>query len=197
MTGFGAMLDWHAWLLGPLALSWADWWQLFLRFLSLSLLAVGGAITTAPEMQRYVVGQRGWLSDADFTASIALAQAAPGPNVLFVAVIGWNVGGAAGVLVTLCGTLLPSSLLTLKAARLVRVHGTARPLRAFNAGMAPLTLGLLAATSWVLLQPAWNAAPASSALAMLATVVFMLCTKLSPLWPVAAGAVLGAMGWLG
>jgi chromate transporter len=193
----GALQDWHVWLLGPLGLGWADWWQLFLHFLSLSLLAVGGAITTAPEMQRYIVGQRSWLSDADFTASIALAQAAPGPNVLFVAVIGWKVGGAAGILATLFGTLLPSSLLTLRAARFVRVNSSSRGLRAFNAGMAPLTLGLLAATSWVLLQPAWKVAPVSSALAALASALFMLCTRYSPLWPVAAGALLGAMGWLG
>ena len=70
----------------------------------LSLLAVGGAITTAPDMQRYVVGEHGWISDAQFTASVAIAQAAPGPNVLFVAVIGWNVAGLAGVPATMAGT---------------------------------------------------------------------------------------------
>ncbi|HMS04436.1 MAG TPA: chromate transporter, partial [Burkholderiaceae bacterium] len=63
----------------------ADWLTLFTHFLSLSLLAVGGAITTAPDMHRYLVGSQHWLSDAQFNASIAIAQAAPGPNVLFVA----------------------------------------------------------------------------------------------------------------
>jgi len=38
--------------------------SLFLHFGLLSLLAVGGALTTAPDMQRFVVGERGWLSDA-------------------------------------------------------------------------------------------------------------------------------------
>jgi chromate transporter len=197
MHSFSALLDWHWWLLGPAGLGFADWWQLFVRFLALSLLSVGGAITTAPEMQRYIVGQRGWLSDADFTASVAVAQAAPGPNVLFVAVIGWNVGGAAGVLATLVGTLLPSSLLTLKASRFVRLHHSSRGLRAFNAGMTPLTLGLLAATSWVLLRPAVDAAPLASALLVGGTLLFMLRTRRSPLWPVAMGALLGALGWIG
>ena len=72
------------------------WWSLVVHFASLSLLAVGGAITTAPDMHRYLVGQQGWLSDAQFTSSIALSQAAPGPNVLFVALLGWNVGLNAG-----------------------------------------------------------------------------------------------------
>ena len=82
----------------PIAvLSPADLLQLFGHFLLLSMLAVGGAITTTSEMQRWVVGERHWLTDAQFTASVALAQAAPGPNVMFVAVIGWNIGGLAGV----------------------------------------------------------------------------------------------------
>ena len=81
------------------ALSSADLLGLFGHFLLLSLLAVGGAITTAPDMHRYVVAEHGWISGAQFTSSIALAQAAPGPNVLFVAVIGWNVAGPLGALV--------------------------------------------------------------------------------------------------
>ena len=72
----------------PLALHLqpADWLQLFVYYLSLSLLAVGGAISTAPDMHRHLVGQQGWLTDPQFSASIAIAQAAPGPNVLFIAV---------------------------------------------------------------------------------------------------------------
>jgi hypothetical protein len=75
------------------ALSGADLLGMFAHFLVLSLLAIGGAITTAPDMHRYVVDEHHWISDAQFSASIAIAQAAPGPNVLFVAVIGWNVAG--------------------------------------------------------------------------------------------------------
>jgi len=82
-----------------LQLSAADWWSMFQHFASLSLLAVGGAITTAPDMHRYLVDQTHWLSETQFTSSIALAQAAPGPNILFVALMGWNVGlnAAAGL----------------------------------------------------------------------------------------------------
>ena len=71
-----------------LHLSAADWWDMFQHFASLSLLAVGGAITTAPDIHRYLVDETHWLSDAQFTASIALAQGAPGPNVMFVALMG-------------------------------------------------------------------------------------------------------------
>jgi len=79
-----------------LAFTPADWLALFTHFLTLSLLAVGGAITTAPDMHRYLVTDQHWLTEVQFTSSIALAQAAPGPNVLFVALMGWNVGLNAG-----------------------------------------------------------------------------------------------------
>ena len=51
-----------------IALTPADWLQLLLHFASLSLLAVGGAITVAPDMHRYLVDQQRWMTDPQFTA---------------------------------------------------------------------------------------------------------------------------------
>lgn len=181
-------------LWGPLGLGTAEWLQLFVHFLALSLLAIGGAMTTAPDMQRFVVGERGWLSDAQFTASVALAQAAPGPNVLFVAVIGFNIGGLAGMLATMAGTLLPSTTLALTATRWGDRRRESRVLRAFTAGLAPLTIGLLLATGWILLEPA-RTHPGTAVL-VVATLWLMLRTTWSPLWPIALGAGVGAAGLL-
>lgn len=179
---------------GPLGLGAADWLQLFWHFMTLSLLAVGGAITTVPDMQRFVVGQQGWLSDAQFNACVALGQAAPGPNVLFVAIIGFNVGGLAGVVATMAGTLLPSATLALAASRWGERNRHSRGLRAFTAGLAPLTIGLLAATGWILLQPVgwrWGAL-----LLVAGTLWLMLRTRRSPLWAMAVGAAAGVAGWV-
>jgi len=182
-------------LLHPV-LSLPDLLGLMLHFMVLSLLAVGGAITTAPDMQRYVVMQNHWITDAQFSASIAIAQAAPGPNVLFVAVIGWNVAGPWGALATLVGSLLPSSLLTLWVMRWSESHAQTRAMRAFKDGMAPLTLGLLAATGWVLIEPlVREPAQRAGALVLLGiTLLLMTRSKISPMWLVALGAVLGAFG---
>jgi chromate transporter len=170
-------------------------WMLFLHFGMLSLLAIGGAITTAPDMQRFVVAEQGWLSDALFTSSVAIAQAAPGPNVLFVAVIGWNIAGLAGVAATLAGSLLPSTTLALAAARYGAEHRELRFVRAFTAGLAPLTLGLLLATGWVLTEPVRDS-PGAMLLVPL-TVWLMLRTNISPIWLVAAGALAGSLGLAG
>ena len=184
----------NAVLWGPGTLGGAELWAMFLHFTLLSLLAIGGAITTTSDMQRWVVGQQGWLTDVQFTASVALAQAAPGPNVLFVAVIGWNVAGLAGVAATMSGSLLPSTTLALLATRWSTERRDAIGVRAFTAGMAPLSIGLLLATGWVLTEPL-RGFPATAALVALA-VGMMLYTRLSPLWPMAVGAVVGAFGWV-
>ena len=172
----------------------SDLLALFGHFLVLSLLAVGGAITTAPDMHRYLVVDQRWLSDAQFTASVALAQAAPGPNVLFVATLGWNVAGPAGAAATLIGIMLPSSTLALWATRWGARRRETRGVRAFTAGMAPLTIGLLLATGWVLTDPA-RGSPHLMALVAF-TVVAMLRWRPSPMWLVAAGMALGALGWV-
>ena len=179
------------------ALHASDVLPLFGHFLLLSLISIGGAIATASDMQRYVVLEHGWITDGQFTASVAIAQAAPGPNVLFAAVVGYNVGGLAGVLATMVGMLLPSTTLALAVTRWGRARRDTRGVAAFVNGLAPLSVGLVVSSGWVLAEPARTAALRGHwggiALA-LATVVVMLRTRISPIWLVAAGAVVGALG---
>lgn len=179
-------------------MSWHDLGALFAHFMMLSLLAVGGAITTAPDMHRYLVTEHRWITDAQFTTSIALAQAAPGPNILFVAVLGWNVAGWAGMLATMVGIMLPSTALALWATRWGRQRRDTRGVRAFTAGMAPLTIGLLLATGWLLAEPYrgdllrhW---PAYGLIGF--SLMMMWKTRISPMWLIAVGAVAGALGWV-
>lgn len=189
----------------------ANWIDLFVHFATLSLLAVGGAITTAPDMHRYLVTQQGWLSDAQFNASIALSQAAPGPNVLFVALVGWNLGLNAGggpaagwpawglallgVGVTMVATLLPSSVLTYTATRWAQRNRELRAVRAFKTGMAPIVIALLVATGW-LLSAAHDQPARDWPLWLLTAVTTLLVwrTRIHLLWLLGAGALLGALG---
>lgn len=166
---------------------------LFGHFLLLSLLAIGGAITVAPDMHRVLVGQMGLLDDAQFNASIAIAQAAPGPNVLFVAVMGYQAAGLAGAAATMLGIMLPSTTLALAAAKWGNARREWRAIRAFKAGMAPLVIALMFATSWILASkaPGWQ-----SALLTAAAAILVWRTRIHLLWLIGAGAVVGAMGWL-
>ncbi len=189
----------------PLQLVFAarDWLALFFHYLSLSLLSVGGAISTAPDMHRFLVDQQHWLTDAQFNASIAIAQAAPGPNVLFVALLGWNVGlnaggmssGLLGVFVSMMGILIPSSILTYMAAQWSQHNRELRAVRAFKQGMAPIVVALLIATSWILATangsslrdwPLW--------LLTATTAIIVWRSKIHLLWLLGAGACLGWFG---
>ncbi len=190
-----------------------NWWHLLVHMLTLSLLAVGGAIGTAPDMHRILVNENGWLTDPQFSASIALSQAAPGPNVLFVALLGWNVGlnaaaqagsgpvatGAwalCGALVCMLGMLVPSTTLTLMATRWTHRNRTRRSVRAFRLGMAPIVVGLVLATAWIL-GTAHDAASAWPLwLISVACGLLVWRTRLHLLWLLGAGAVLGALGWM-
>jgi len=188
-----------------IVLSSTDWMALFGHFLSLSLLAVGGAIALAPDMHRYLVDERNWISDPEFASSIALAQAAPGPNVLFIALLGWNVGlntggyGAAllGMLLAMTGVLLPSTALTYAASRWAHRNRTRRSVRAFKLAMAPIVVALLLATAWLL--SAGMVGRPRAWVSWLVTLVCMLIvwrTRIHLLWLLGAGGLLGAFGWL-
>lgn len=183
----------------------ADWLNLFLHFGTLSLLAVGGAITTSADMHRFLVDEHGWLSDAQFNASIALAQAAPGPNILFVALLGWNVGLNMGStwVALLSGTaclvsiMLPSSVLSYYTAQWSHRNRERRSVRAFKQGFAPIVISLLVATGWVL-ATASGPSPDHWPLWLLTAVVTLVVwrTRLHLLWLLGAGALLGALGWV-
>ncbi len=178
--------------LGP-----ADLGAMFLHFTVMSLLSIGGAITTAPDIHRYLVGERGWLTDAQFTDSVALAQAAPGPNLLFIAVLGWNAAGWPGVVAAMSGILLPSTTIAWAATRWGLRRRDHLAVRAFTGGFAPITVGLLLSTGWVLAQPVRDAAPlpmAGGAVLLLVTVAVLLRTRLSPMWLIGLGALAGALG---
>jgi len=167
---------------------------LFTHCMMLSLLAIGGAIATLPELQRFAVVDHGWLSEADFTASVALAQAAPGPNLLVVPVVGYAAGGLVGALAALAGMLLPSTALTLAVTRWGFRRRDTRGGKSFVSGMAPVTLGLLLSTGWLLSLPV--AQKPAAVLLIGGTVVLMLKTRISPMWPIALGALVGALGWV-
>jgi chromate transporter len=186
-----------------LSLQWNDWGQMFLHYMLLSMLSIGGAITTTSDMHRYLVEQHHWLTDPQFSASIALAQAAPGPNVLFVALMGWNVGMNAGgmasallgVFIAMVGILLPSTTLTYLAAQWGHENRDLRAVRAFKQGMAPLVIGLLFATAWTLSNSSSDVArqwPLWLLTAAAALIVWR--TKIHLLWLLAAGALLGWFG---
>jgi chromate transporter len=190
---------------GPLHLTFlsSDWLHLFLHYMSLSLFSLGGAIATAPEMHRYLVTEQHWLTESQFSTSITIAQAAPGPNILFVALMGWNIGlntgtmltGLFGAMVSIVGMLLPSTIVTYSATRWAHRNKELRAVRAFKQGMGPVVVGLVLATGWILAST--HGSPFEEWrlwLLTALTVLIVLKTRTHILWLLAAGALLGWFG---
>lgn len=172
---------------GPLA-------ELALIFGQLSLLAFGGGVSVLPEMQRQVIEVHPWLTAAEFASLFALAQASPGPNMLVVVLIGWRVSGLAGAFVAMGALCLPSSLLTYFTARLWDRFRNAGWRRSVQAGLVPVTAGLITASAIMLSMTTITGWP-TFLLTAVATAV-LTATRLHPLIVLAAAAALGAAGLL-
>jgi chromate transporter len=167
---------------------------LALVFGQLSLLAFGGANSILPDLQRQIVGH-GWMSGHEFAALFALAQAAPGPNMMVVSLIGWRVAGLPGALVSTLAIAGPTSVLTYLTAGLW-FEWRDKPVRkAIQAGLLPVTIGLVMASAALITKSTtldWQTGAITVAVA--AAVYF---TKWHPLLILAGAALFGAVGFVG
>jgi chromate transporter len=174
----------------PPVLDSADWWGLFAHFLMLSLLAIGGAIGTAPEMHRYLVEQQHWMTDEQFSAAIAIAQAAPGPTCCSSPCWAGAWRASLGMCTTMLGILLPST--TLGARR--RALGRGAPHDARRAGLRQrhgAADGRAGAVSgWILGMPSRHEWALLATIAV--TTLVCVRTRIGPVWLIGAGAVVGA-----
>lgn len=172
-------------------MSTGELFALFLHFLSLSVFATGGALALASDMHRYVVDQHGYITHGQFVDSIALAQAAPGPNILFVTVMGWQIAQVPGALATTLGLSLPALVFPVIVSRLSRMAQFERLLKALQRGLGPIALGLMAATVYLLareLSGAWIGVAIAAA-----TLLLIVFTRVPPVIPILAAGALGAV----
>ena len=158
----------------------------------MSSISFGGIPSVLPGIHDFVVGN-GWLTDRDFSNFFALAQTIPGPNmILMMGLIGWKIGGISGAIAGAGATAVPPCTMYFVGYRLWdRFRDTAWQ-QVARASLAPLTFGLIIAGGAVMARTAdkdWQATGVT-----IAAGVFLLTTRLNPLWILGAAAVLGALG---
>ncbi|MSP00670.1 MAG: chromate transporter [Acetobacteraceae bacterium] len=169
--------------------------RLCLLFGQLSLLAFGGANTILPDMQRQIVDVHHMMDAHTFAALFALAQAAPGPNLMVVSLIGWNVAGLSGAVFSILCIAGPSSVLTFLVARVWQRFRDAPWRKAVQNGLLPVTGGLLISSAALLIRSTtldW-----SLGLLTAAATVLLLTTKVHPMPVLVGAAALGAVGVVG
>lgn len=171
-----------------------DLTALFFHLMALWFVAVGGPSAILPDIHRYVVDVHGLLSNREFAEIYTLAQAAPGPNVMYTTLIGWHLAGWKGALATTVPLLVPATTLTLVVSHFIERYPDAPILRAVRRGLTPITIGLMFAGASILMRAVsddWR-----GYLATLLTAAIVLRLTCNPLWLLGGGALLGIAGVL-
>lgn len=162
------------------------------QFAIMSLLALGGANAVVPEIHRQAVDLRGWMTERQFADMFAISQAAPGPNVMIVTLVGYHVAGFSGAIVTTLAMCGPTAIL---AAYLSRTWDRFRhkPWRvAVQAGLVPISVGLVSASAIVLTGIAVR--NFTAVLIAAATAALTYWTRWNPLWLIGLAALAGFAG---
>jgi chromate transporter len=154
-------------------------------FALLSLVSIGGANAVLPEIRRQIVDVQGWMNDAAFTNLFAISNAAPGPNIILVSLIGWQLAGLAGLLVATLAIMIPSCSLALLVSRAVQRWSDSRWIGLLKEGLVPVTLGLILASGVAMMRTADH--DALTIIISLATAGFVVFSRRNPLWAIAAG----------
>ncbi|MGB8406829.1 MAG: chromate transporter [Mycobacterium sp.] len=176
--------------------------QLIGLFGMLSLLSIGGGNVVLPDMHMHAVNDRHWLTNSQFADLFSISQTAPGPSILIVSMVGYGAGlQAAGIPGAIIGGVLSMVAMVVPAASFVYIvtlfwqkAERSKLRRAVEKGFAPLTVGLILATSLVMSRAADHDWRAYSVTAV-CTVIF-LRTKVNPLIVVAAAGVVGYLGFI-
>lgn len=154
-------------------------------FALLSLVSIGGANAVLPEIRRQVVVVHGWMSDSAFANVFAISHAAPGPNIIMVSLIGWQLAGLAGLLVATLAIMAPSCMLAFVAGRVIARWSERRWIRLLREGLIPLALGLILASGLSMTRMADH--DAITLVISLGTAAFVVVSRRNPLWAIAAG----------
>jgi len=162
---------------------------LTLVFTQLSLLAFGGGNAILPEMQYQVVTVHQWMTAEEFSSMFAIAQAAPGPNMMIIPLVGWHVAGPLGLMVSSLAKFGPSSIAAIFALNFWN-NFKDNPLRArFEKALKPITVGLVLVSAWIIAQ-----ASAQNFLLIVivaTTICLSLFKNIHPVWLMIMGAGAG------
>ena len=137
--------------------------ELFWEFLQIGLCSIGGGYATIPLIQAQVVEAHGWLSMAEFTNLVTIAEMTPGPIAINSATyVGYTVGcqagtgcwcGILGSVIATFAVCLPSLTVMLLLTRFfLKLKGN-RYIEGAMTGMKPVVIGMIAAAALLLIFP--------------------------------------------
>lgn len=123
-------------------------WQLFLSTLYISAFTFGGGFVIVTFMKKKFVDELHWIDEDEMLDLTAIAQSSPGSIAVNAAIlVGWRIGGAAGIAIAVLGTLLPPmlilSIISFFYAAFASNRYVALTLRGMQAGVAAVILDVV------------------------------------------------------
>ena len=165
---------------------------LFIKLSLFSLIAFGGVNALLPTLYDISVNQEGWIDPQTFIHYFAIAQAAPGPNLLTVTLIGWDAFGLAGAVLATLAVCWPSCILIFYLQRVIAKLRHLQWKKTIEYSASALAVGLVLASAWqiaIRINGNWMA----YALTVF-SILFVLLSKRHPLYLIGLGAILGFFG---
>lgn len=127
------------------------YWELFSSFFLIGAFTFGGGYAMVA-LIRDTALLHGWLTEGELLEMIAVAESTPGPIAVNMATfVGAGQGGVLGAVVATLGLVLPSLIVILIIAALLRRFLEYRPVKAFLSGVRPTVVGLILATAATML----------------------------------------------
>jgi chromate transporter len=165
--------------------------ELLLSMFTIGAISFGGGYAVIPLLQYQLVTQMQLVTPALFVDAIAVGQFTPGPILIMVAFVGYQVAGLSGAVLMIVALFAPAFIAVLVMSSVYeRIHGNARVEQAL-AGVGAAVVGLLAAT---VVQLVPRTAVAVPSLAIAAVVCLLaLKTKIEPAILVLASGAVGLL----
>lgn len=127
-------------------------WKLFIVFLKIGLLSIGGGYAIIPLIQEQVVEKNGWISEKIFTDIITISQMTPGPLAVNTSTfVGLQVGGGAGALAATVGCILCGTIISLTLYHFFQTHQKSVYVSEVLNGLKSASLGLIISASFTII----------------------------------------------
>jgi chromate transporter len=124
--------------------------KLLLFFLKAGALTFGSGLVIVPFLQQGVVQEHGWLGEREFLIAVAIGMVSPGPVVITATFVGFLVAGFWGAVAATVGIFLPSFLLILIAAPILKRHRGNKNVQGFVKGAYAAAIGSILGASVLL-----------------------------------------------
>lgn len=164
--------------------------SIFLVFLKIAMILFGSGYVLVAYIDSELVEKLGWLNKEQLLDAIAMGQFTPGPVLTTATFIGYQLNGISGAMWASLGMFLPSFFLVGILVKLIPLLRKSKILAAFLDSVNAGAVGIMMAVTLKLgydLAFDWRAA----LLMVLSVIVAMRLPKISSVWMIIGGGILG------